>query len=336
MNTVAKLRDAERAELFGATANELDLHPVNVEKDFWVCWVLKQLFESEELRDWLVFKGGTSLSKCFGLIKRFSEDVDLAVDFERLGFTGDRDPRADMSRTARGRLLKEMHTACHGYIGGQLLPTLEQQISGVLGDSQWRLEANNNDPNSLHFHYPPSNDAKLGYIRPSVLLELGTHAEPIPNTEVSIQPFAADHFPEVFDEPNCLVTTVVAERTFWEKATILHAEHHRPAGRPTPPHYSRHYADLAVMASTEVREHAIADLGLLRKVCVHKDQFYRSGWAKYDEAQPGTLRLLPVDERLSALRGDYAAMSVMYFEGAPSFDGVLATLSALQDEINGL
>ncbi len=87
MNKVAATSRTRRADLFAATAERMQLHPVNVEKDFWVCWLLKQLFTIREFDGWLTFKGGTSLSKCFNLIQRFSEDVDLAVDYERLGFS---------------------------------------------------------------------------------------------------------------------------------------------------------------------------------------------------------------------------------------------------------
>jgi len=95
MNSVATLSKVDRAGLFRATAELMQFHPVNIEKDFWVCWLLKQLYSIPEFEDMFVFKGGTSLSKCFDLIHRFSEDIDLAVDFVKLGFTDDRDPRQD-------------------------------------------------------------------------------------------------------------------------------------------------------------------------------------------------------------------------------------------------
>ena len=115
MDGIATGYPNDRADLFNETAARMSVHEVVIEKDFWVCWVLKQLFTVPELNGWLTFKGGTSLSKCFRLIQRFSEDIDLAVDFERLGFAGERDPRrADLSYTKRQPLLDEMLDACRG------------------------------------------------------------------------------------------------------------------------------------------------------------------------------------------------------------------------------
>ena len=135
MDKVARSSKADRSELFRATAGRMELHPVNVEKDFWVCWLLKQLFTLPALDGWLVFKGGTSLSKCFDLIKRFSEDIDLAVDFKKLGYVGDRDPRqAGLSRSKRQRILDEMMDACRDYISGRFKTSLEAHVQDHLGN----------------------------------------------------------------------------------------------------------------------------------------------------------------------------------------------------------
>jgi hypothetical protein len=297
--------------------------------------VLKQLFSIPELDGWLTFKGGTSLSKCFGLIQRFSEDIDLAVDFERLGFAGKRDPRrGDLSHTKRRPLLSEMLQACRGYVAGPFRQCLAARITDRLGPDGWKLAVNPNDANAVEFEYPPSMDGQLEYIRPRVILELGTHAEPIPQGGFSLRPLAADEFPGVFEQPECTIKTVLAHRTFWEKATILHAEYHRPLDKRLLPRYSRHYADVAAMAQTTTKDDALADLDLLESVRRHKDRFYHCGWARYLEAKPGTFRVVPRDKRLSALRRDYRDMRVMYFSEPPAFDEVLDQLVILEHEIN--
>ncbi|MEI7838126.1 MAG: nucleotidyl transferase AbiEii/AbiGii toxin family protein, partial [Planctomycetota bacterium] len=163
---------------------------------------------------------------------------------------------------------------------------------------------------------------------------LGTHAEPIPHELYPIRPFAAEHFPKLFVAPTCQVTTMVARRTFWEKATILHAEYHRPLDRPLMPRYSRHYADVAMMAGAPVKDEAMADIDLLRRVVVHKDRFYHCGWARYAEAIPGSFRLLPRDERTADLHRDYQAMQVMFFGPVLAFDEILDRLASLAREIN--
>ncbi len=105
MDKVAKLNAVQRRELFSETAARMNLLPGLIEKDFWVCWTLKHLFSIPEFESHLLFKGGTTLSKIFRVIQRFSEDIDLAVDWEMLGFRGERSPQAEMSATKRGKLL---------------------------------------------------------------------------------------------------------------------------------------------------------------------------------------------------------------------------------------
>jgi len=323
VDKIAKTGKRERSELFLLTADRMRLHPVNVEKDFWVCWLLKQLFTIPEYNGWLVFKGGTSLSKCFNLIQRFSEDIDLAVNFEKLGFTGTRDPRqATLSHSKRQPLLDTMLKACQTYVAGPFLTVLRSRCRELLGDTGWTLTVAA-DPNTVDFGYPSSLEVKLGYIRPQVTLELGTHAEPIPHEATPIKSFAAEQFPQLFAEPDCSVTTVVARRTFWEKATILHAEYNRPLEKAMLPRYSRHYADVAAMAGAPVKSEALADLSLLENVVVHKDRFYHSGWAKYLEAKPGTFRMVPRSERLAALRQDYQSMQPMFFGAPMTFEAIL-------------
>lgn len=125
MNRIARMSAKERGGIFEETAERKGLATAIVEKDFWVCWVLKQLFSIPDLEGRLLFKGGTSLAKVFHAIDRFSEDLDLAVDYVALGFTGDRDPRQEgISKTRRAAILEQMMTACREYIDGPFLRTL--------------------------------------------------------------------------------------------------------------------------------------------------------------------------------------------------------------------
>lgn len=335
MDKVAKLSSSDRADLFNETAARMGLTPVIIEKDFWVCWMLKQLFTIKEFVGRLIFKGGTSLSKCFNLIQRFSEDIDIAVDFEKLGFVGEKDPRrVKLSHTKRAVLLNEMLTACQDYIAKEFIPSLGTRIDAILAKNDWQLKINSNDPNIVEFEYPASIKARLDYIRPRVILELGTHAEPVPNENYDVKPFAAEHFPKLFTEPACSIATVVARRTFWEKATILHAEYHRPLSKPIPLRYSRHYADVAAMSQAQVVDDALADIELLKSVTKHKDLFYHSAWAKYDRARPGSFHLMPRDERLPLIRRDYREMLAMFFNEPPEFESILKQLSDLEKRIN--
>ena len=127
-----------------------------------------------------------------------------------------------------------------------------------------------------------------------------------------------------------------AERTFWEKATILHHEAHRPEGNLQPARYSRHYYDLAMMAAAPVKAAALADVALLEAVRDFKQRFYPRGWAHYELAVPGTFRLMPSGHVLSVLEKDYAQMRNMIFGRYPPFNEIMATLQQLEGEINEL
>lgn len=338
MNKIARASAAVRADLFTETANRLDIAEHLIEKDFWVCWILKQLFSIEPFSGRLLFKGGTSLSKISGAINRFSEDIDLAVDYVQLGFTGTRDPtREDLSKTKRSQLLSEMLLACQRYIATEFQTTLRKRCAEALGTNEgWSLTVDQQDPNILRFHYPKGISQQASYVVPQILLELGTHAEFIPRGDFSIRSFAASEFPKLFHEPDILVSALLAKRTFWEKATILHAEYHRLPEKPTPGRYSRHYYDMAMLLRSPIKQEAMADLKLLADVVRHKQAFYPSAWARYNLAVPGTLHLLPNEARVSALKEDYRRMAVMLFGTPPSFDSILGTLKVFEREVNSL
>lgn len=338
MNRIAQLPASSRAEIFAETANRRALPEALIEKDFWVCWTLAQIFSIEQLREGLLFKGGTSLSKVFGVIERFSEDIDLAVDYTMLGFTGARHPLAPgLSRTKQMALLGEMLRACQNYIAGEFLDRLRTRCSEVLGpQGPWRLAVDEHDPNMVHFFYPPAIQVQVAYIAPRVTLELGTHAEFIPHGQFTIRAFAAAEFPKLFERAEAPVTSLLAKRTFWEKATILHAEFHRPPAKTLPGRYSRHYYDVAMMAASPVKQQAFEDLELLAAVVKHKQTFYASAWAQYPLAVPGTFKLAPAEARIQTLRRDYREMAVMIFGEPPPFEQIIEKLAVLEKELNAL
>jgi hypothetical protein len=326
MDKVAGLPAAQRSELFSESAARRGMTPAIVEKDFWVTWTLDKLFSHHELSRILMFKGGTSLSKVFGLIERFSEDIDLVLDWTIL--TGE-DPQAERSKSKQQALNQEIDERGQAYITGELLRQLTDCVTPVC-----RCEVDAGDHHVLNIRYPGAFPDS--YLRPEVQLEIGPLASWLPFDEYTIRPYAAEAFPAVFNRAECRVKAIKAERTFWEKATILHHEAHRPDGSPQPPRYSRHYYDLAKMAVSPVKDVALADLGLLASVVEFKERFYPRGWARYDLAKPGTLRLVPIGRVLASVTTDYRAMANMIFGDYPDFETVMAQLQVLEDEINGL
>lgn len=243
MDRMARLPARERSALFSETAARMGTTPAVIEKDFWVTWVLDQLFQQPEIARLLMFKGGTSLSKVYRLIERFSEDIDLILDWRVLS---GKDPLAERSRASQERLNKAINEQAQAYIGRELLG----QVSAALGEV-CRCEIESTDPHVINVRYPAAfPDA---YLRPEVRLEIGPLASWLPHEERTIRCYAAEAFPQVFERTECLVRVIKAERTFWEKATILHHEAHRLEGNPQPSRYSRHYYDMAKMAESPVK-----------------------------------------------------------------------------------
>lgn len=326
MDKIAALKQTERNELFSEVAARKNMTPAVVEKDFWVTWTLDKLFSNPELSRILMFKGGTSLSKVFGLIERFSEDIDLILDWRVV--IGE-DPVADRSNRKQQELNKEIDARGQDYIVGDLCRMIAERLGPIC-----ICEPADDDRNVLNVRYPTafSDD----YLRPEVRLEIGPLASWLPFGEYLIHPYAAEIFPDIFDRADCRVRAIMAERTFWEKATILHHEAHRPEGNQQPPRYSRHYYDLAKMATSKVKGSALADLELLSSVVAFKKRFYPRGWAQYDLAKPGSLRLVPTGHVLETVRSDYRAMGNMIFGDYPSVEVILSQLQTLENEINGM
>ena len=330
----------ERAELCRETANRRNLDDAIIEKDFWVCWTLSKLFQERQEPPSLLFKGGTSLSKVFGVINRFSEDIDLSLDRHDFGFRDERDPANAPSGKETERLLDELQVEAIAYLRDRLVPNLKSIFLEVLGDSSsWRLEIDSERPLLVVSSYPaiPSavDPGSSSYVEPAVQLEFGARSDHWPAQVYEIRPYTAEVFPDSFSRAVSSVNTLEAERTFWEKATILHAEYHRVGKASANERKSRHYYDLAMLALSDVRERALRDLDLLLAVAEHKRRFFRSAWAKYDEARPGTLRLVPHDRLAAELRADYGKMSEMFFDEPPDFDKLMETLADLETAING-
>lgn len=326
MDIIASLSDKERIELFKETASRMHTTNAIVEKDFWVVWTLDKLFLDERLSEILMFKGGTSLSKVFGLIERFSEDIDLILDWHLLT---DENLFNERSKTKQDKFNKEINEKAKIYIKDKLLPIVSDIIQ-----PHCKCKIDEEDSFSINIEYPALfSDAAL---LPQILLEIGPLALWLPSESYEISPFAAQHFPEKFKKPTCRVNAILAKRTFWEKATILHQEANRAENKKIPLRYSRHYYDLAMMAKSSVKNNALADLDLLKGVVDFKQKFYTCAWAKYEDAEVGTLKLLPPEFRYKELKEDYKSMQNMIFGESVDFDKIIAILQELEDEINAL
>jgi predicted nucleotidyltransferase component of viral defense system len=339
MDSILRLTQRERTELFAAAAQKSGLGAVVLEKDFWVCWILKELFGLPVIGQHLIFKGGTSLSKVFKIINRFSEDIDVSIDRSWLGFGGANEPEAGASNKEKQRRVEALMLACKKKIASELLPALHYVIQAKVGSGEkWSLRTDEADPDqqTLLFDYPSSLPlTEFGYIRRVVKIEMGARADHWPCETKSIAPYVTEHFPEAFKHPSCDLKVLAVERTFWEKATILHAEYYRPLTSVPQDRLSRHHYDFFELIRKGVAARATKQLDLLHRVAQHKSLFFKSAWAKYGEATKGTLRIAPPELRFDALRQDYGKMQEMFFGEAPAFGAIIAALKQWESEFNG-
>ena len=339
MNFFASLSPEERALYWRNYSNHTGVPEFIVEKDFWVCWLLGHVFATPQLGMECFFKGGTSLSKVFGAIDRFSEDIDLGLTPASLGWN-EEDLDDAPSTSQRQKRSKQLQVDCAAAVKERFMPGLEAVVTSTLGscpnaDNWLRFEL---DPTShspvILFPYPRA--VKPGsYIAPIVKMEFGSLTDQRPTGMYLITPLIATLAPDAFDDFDAEVVALEFERTFWEKATILHAEYHRPATQPLRDRYARHYADFAALWRHRGGRVAATRLDLLERVRIHKRRFFASSWASYETAAPGTLRLVPPAARLAELRRDYVAMKPMFLSSPVDFDSVLATLHEAVDAING-
>ena len=225
MDKVARLRAAERRELFRETAARRGMSPAAIEKDFWVCWALDALFNGlQPGGPRMLFKGGTSLSKGYGLIERFSEDIDITVFRADIDAPASVEDLEALSRKRRERRLEEIRKACHAFIGGPLKTQLEELAAGLpIVDGQLRVTLDDDDAagQSLLLRYPAVSDDDH-YVRPAVKIEAGAKSALEPHAPLSVRPYVADELVG-FDLAVPNVTTVDPVRTFWDKVLILHS-----------------------------------------------------------------------------------------------------------------
>lgn len=338
--TVISASDAERRDLFLGTAARLGTAVQNVEKDFWVCWTLDALFNGlEPGGPRMLFKGGTSLSKAFSLISRFSEDIDITVFREDLGQgaeVADLDALSGKKRRARLEAIRE---ACQTYIAGPLTAQFTTLAASVIPKDRFRLEPDPDDKDgqSLLFWYPAVTGTTGDYIRSAVKIEAGAKSALDPHVTASVTPYVTQDLPDL-DLTVTNVITVKPERTFWDKVIILHGlrQWHDRRGelRHGGQRISRHYYDVhqmmqAPLAAVWQNNHALA------MDCAHHARlFFGSADLGLDTAIPGTFTLTPTAAMLDALKRDYEAMAGMVFGEVPRLDAVLASAERFQQIVN--
>ena len=254
----------------------------------------------------------------------------MILDWRVLGY-GINEPWEQRSNTKQDIFNKDANARAEVFLRDTFLPAIISDLTAELGE-KIRCFMDGDDPQTVKVIYPNSfSDAS---ILQEIRLEIGALAAWTPVKYATITPYAAEQYTMLFEQPSTEVLTVLPERTFWEKVTILHREAFRPEDRPFPLRYSRHYYDLYKMARTAVKDNALQDNELLERVVRLKDKFYRCPWARYDIAKRGTMKLLPPEYNVAKLRSDYEHMQNMLFGEKPSFEEIINAMAQLEKEIN--
>jgi predicted nucleotidyltransferase component of viral defense system len=328
--SILKLPQDERRIVFRNAAQKMGVHEAIIEKDYWICLVLDYLFHKSRYQKHLTFKGGTSLSKCFGLIQRFSEDLDLILDWRLLGYKKD-EPWYERSKTKQDAFNKMVNIRAEAFLADEFLQVFISDMSELIGEEA-NTEIERHDLQTVRFNYPELFKAES--MQQSIRLEIGPLAAWTPSVYRTVTPYIFEQYPNISSNISTTVVTSSAERSFWEKVTILHHEANRPEHLDMPMRYSRHYYDLYRISQTKHKETALKHLDLLQKVVVFKMKFYPRVWAKYEEAVPGSFKLVPPKYRYDQMRDDYDSMSEMLFGEIPSFEELMISIEDLEYEIN--
>ena len=327
---------ADRESFFDASVAQSGIPFEIIEKDFWVVWILERLFSLTDLKEHLTFKGGTSLSKVYNIIQRFSEDIDLSIKKDFFGFNHVNDPEKAISKKKQRKILENLSAMCSSYVQNELLDTLKIAILEKFRTMDgWYLKVDISDPDgqTLQFEYP-STSIKDTYIRPSVKIELGARSEHWPVSQHKIQSYAKYLLKDKVSEPEIWVQVLNAKRTFWEKATILHQYAHLPEHKKLPPRISRHYYDFFCLLNSNIKAEAICEPTLLDRVAEHKRIYFASSWANYNQAQKGSIRLSPPLPLLEDLEKDFNLMKDMFFGPIPDWVAIVNTIKEFEVEFN--
>jgi hypothetical protein len=309
LKKILQLSSEERTGVFTEAIAVLGISPFYIEKDFWVCWVLERLFGHENIGVHLTFRGGTSLSKGWGLIDRFSEDVDLAMSRNWVDPDLPRPDEAGIKNPERDRRLQRLRRACRKTIRDELLPLLENEAADLGDGAKISLVDLDQarDPFVIEVQYPNGGLKVPGdYHRAVVKIELSGRADDWPQEPRPITPYVADALPQIERESEMMIACVTPARTFWEKAALLHERHAQVSTSTLGARQSRHLYDLVRLWEFVHDQEGLAEL--FEGVKLHRKTFFNYGRVDYDHLKPGDLVLAPPENQIGAWQSDYKAM----------------------------
>lgn len=319
----------ERALYIEQAAANLGYHPAVVEKDFWVCWALGELFSLPEWGGAFLFKGGTSLSKGWNLIHRFSEDIDMVISRELPGFPED--------HSLGSKMRKRLRSKCAERVAGELLPLMGERLRvlPVDGNATLRMDPEDPEHQTILFEYPRTSGPAPEYLRPAVKMEFGARSDTWPCEQVEIGPMLEEGLPGVFEWQRIEVLALSPRRTFWEKVMLLHEEQFRPPRKPRRARLARHYYDVWSLLAAGIGREALEDECLFEEVAEHRRVFFRQSWVDYATLRRGTLSLIPPPDGMSYWRNDYEEMRTFFTGGEPpEWEEILDAIRRFERDFN--
>jgi len=303
MKNWLNLPKQRQVDLFNQLSAMTGIQPQAIEKDAWVTFVLRMIFTSK-VQDHLVFKGGTSLSKSYKLIERFSEDIDIAIDRKYLGFEG---------VLSKGEIRK-LRRKSHDFVSGEMVVTLSNQFNEyAISRKLWEVIVENvkisdQDPETIKVNYN-SVFEEIPYLPNRVLIELGARSLLEPFTKTKISSIIDEHYSESdFTEPEFLASTVIPEKTFLEKMILLHEEFQKPAEKVRHKRMSRHLYDIGQIIKTEFGQKAIKDINLFNSIIKHRKKFTAVKTVNYENLTMQQLKILPPPGFYDLYKKDYMEM----------------------------
>lgn len=326
----SQLEAFEQDSILVRLADPLELPPAAIEKDWWVVQTLRLVFELE-CADSLVFKGGTSLSKAWGLIERFSEDIDLALDRKFLGFGGE----------LSNQQIKKLRKASFAYITDKFYPALkkkfeENELSGVEIKIA-EVNDTDQDPRIIEIYYPTVTTPS-DYLRPKVIIEVGSRSLREPFSVRTFRSLVGENYPDSpFADSSVNIPTVNPERTFLEKIFLLHEEFQKPVDKIRVDRLTRHLYDLERLMDTEFAQKALADLTLYQDIVAHRQQFTPIRGIDYANHKPSLINPIPPNEIIDQWEKDYMVMrATMFYGKSLPFDKLIERVLELKGRINEL
>ena len=330
MKSFHHIENQEKIDILNKVADKKKMPPYAVEKDWWVTQTLRILFDMEVGKH-IVFKGGTSLSKGWNLIERFSEDIDLAIDRSFLDFS------KDLSRTQITKLREETHE----YVTTNLFKELQEKfaengLDGVKFQTE-KAKESDQDPTIIEIYYPNVIDSP-GYIQNRVQIEMGCRSLKEPFQNLKIKSLIDEFLPDTpFTIPPFDVPTVLPTRTLLEKIFLLHEEFQKPKEKIRVDRLSRHLYDVFQLSKTTHAQDALKDKDLYETIVKHRHKFTRISRVDYNKHQRTELSPYPTEEFIDGWKSDYATMQEQMIYGeSPLYDDMINSIKEFVDELKSV